>query len=1323
MQKRDAEEAPSPELNPLASFDVASSQPSQRAVRNQAAKSKKTEAAGADVEPLSQRLAQKRPLSASEEEKKAGYKKSNKQGRARHSAPSAVDNSDAKQLEGSVEQHASQRSKAAAGTSKSKRQGSKGTDKGDAGAVAAVPSEDIAAIFDSTAKQGGNKSAGNSNGSRDKLGGKQSSSAADDADKVLREDDGRQAVIASATAPEKPAARNKSTSRSGKGKKGSKTSDKTTPTADNAPPLAAVPAVSQSGHSRHQAATEAETGLAVDAPAPAQSTVATEGAGCGLAAKPTAAGCAADTSAAAHPKRVKKGSKSIADVNEAALHTAQEMVDAPAAGVRATDGLYAAGATGPGWSEQEQPPAELAADKQVDENMEEAAATINAAAAVDAGESAFSKLQAEYRRLYSMYDELKAQKIAEMEGLVQEQDAYIVRMGEESRQLVEHWRKEAEHQRQAAASVRAADTQRHIKQLQDSKLEADALLLQKDTLILELQAQLAERDEKLAMLSCRPDRLEAGVQAGPDVADSAMSPLTAGAAAALLAAQQARTPAPPEGKQVAAVQFPTPAVPSPGIGVQCPTPAALAGEAVLGPDHPLEHQVVDHQVVETGAEVGVKGSGVMTTRVGHARGDSAASGAVGVAVGISPAVATVAVHHLPSGGDDAAGTSPSLRQLAQHEGNKDAAPGGGSAGKPEVAGTVRKQLQMMSRSTDDSASKGGGSSPVKGLVIGPDFAFKRSPLGPEGGAAGRQAGAMRPPAPQQQQQGSNAGSAAVNAGNGTGLQSSDDGSAVGGIGTEQQQQQLGWRGGLLGIRALPGAGGAVATPPAPHCTPVAQPAGAAANRFISPWAARQQDGMQQLLSPASSTSSLARVQARQQHLGELRAALRAGLPALLVAAEDPGAAALQPTALPAAADAPPAVPPGAPAADMLPAGRVDSQPDRLRGERMLQGTPLAPGYCALACTPQATPQAVARPGAAAATQLPLDRVAAALAGLASTGQSPMQTPALAAIGAAAGRQAGSGPAGGKASLLCPAGHGVDQAPGVYQGTSSLDHRKRCSQVAFDGFVAVVHAIMQELCLELRLAKRSPGSATKSMVPIKYLCDFEPMVLDNGSIQYKHTATGFTFLMGPATSALTAATPLSAAKSTAAGGPGSSPLLLDEQLEEDSSDEGVEAEDEDEEVSFVPLEMGSAEAVLPDFLKEHFTFAPSEKPRLMKLLFQALADAAAADENDQQRRKASRSRRSGRQQQQQWARQSGAAEDDADLAAGPSAKRRRTADDGSAAVQAAGVAHQELDPDKENAVGSSSLAGDGAGGAGALGKAVTGSQPARAVGMTCPQQAQ
>lgn len=38
--------------------------------------------------------------------------------------------------------------------------------------------------------------------------------------------------------------------------------------------------------------------------------------------------------------------------------------------------------------------------------------------------------QAQYRRLSLMYDELKAQKISEMEGLLAEQDKYILAMGE-----------------------------------------------------------------------------------------------------------------------------------------------------------------------------------------------------------------------------------------------------------------------------------------------------------------------------------------------------------------------------------------------------------------------------------------------------------------------------------------------------------------------------------------------------------------------------------------------------------------------------------------------------------------------------------------------------------------------------------------------------------------------------------------------------------------------------------------------------------------------------------------------------------------------------
>jgi hypothetical protein len=38
-------------------------------------------------------------------------------------------------------------------------------------------------------------------------------------------------------------------------------------------------------------------------------------------------------------------------------------------------------------------------------------------------------VQAEYRRLYGMYEELKRQKIKELEGLVEEQEAYVTRMG------------------------------------------------------------------------------------------------------------------------------------------------------------------------------------------------------------------------------------------------------------------------------------------------------------------------------------------------------------------------------------------------------------------------------------------------------------------------------------------------------------------------------------------------------------------------------------------------------------------------------------------------------------------------------------------------------------------------------------------------------------------------------------------------------------------------------------------------------------------------------------------------------------------------------
>jgi hypothetical protein len=478
MQKRDAEDAPSPEFYPLASADVASSKPSQKAVQNKAAKRKKADTAGADVEPLSQRLAHKRPLSASDEEKKAGRKSSNKQSKARHSAPSAVGeamntpalerkqqlctwswvicpgqpqychmsaaqdmciyflhvglhlstgdssghieeavkiikqgskkcipsmtaaelqcdgkgDSDTKQPEARSSQQPSQHSKATNGASRSQRRGLKSNDTAEAGAAASA--KEVAEMVDSTAKQEANKISSNSNSSKDKHG-KQISSAADEADNSLKEDGGRQVIMAAATAAEKPAAKNKSAMRSGGEKICIKASNKIMPSADIEAPVPAAAAVSQPAESRQQLDKEAVPGLADDDPAPAERAAIAGGVGSGQADRPTAAGSAlADV--AAQPKRVKKGSKSGlksgADAKQAALHTAKEMANASAANLVAVEGLAAARASDPGWTEQELL-AVPAADQHGDELLAEAAVTTMAAGALDAGVSAFSKLQ------------------------------------------------------------------------------------------------------------------------------------------------------------------------------------------------------------------------------------------------------------------------------------------------------------------------------------------------------------------------------------------------------------------------------------------------------------------------------------------------------------------------------------------------------------------------------------------------------------------------------------------------------------------------------------------------------------------------------------------------------------------------------------------------------------------------------------------------------------------------------------------------------------------------------------------------------------------
>eukprot|EP00879_Flechtneria_rotunda_P026393 GHRR01028139.1.p1 GENE.GHRR01028139.1~~GHRR01028139.1.p1 ORF type:complete len:426 (+),score=198.99 GHRR01028139.1:52-1278(+) len=115
------------------------------------------------------------------------------------------------------------------------------------------------------------------------------------------------------------------------------------------------------------------------------------------------------------------------------------------------------------------------------------------------------------------------------------------------------------------------------------------------------------------------------------------------------------------------------------------------------------------------------------------------------------------------------------------------------------------------------------------------------------------------------------------AGNGDGLQNSDNGSFVVGnnrvVAVQQAARQLGWL-------SRPGA---LHTPPAaPHSTPMGP-----AQAGLTPV------GMQQQQTPASSAGSQMRLQVRKQQMQQLRAALREGLSSMLVPAAE-GAAVQKP---------------------------------------------------------------------------------------------------------------------------------------------------------------------------------------------------------------------------------------------------------------------------------------------------------------------------------------------------------------------------------------------------------------------------------------------
>ena len=115
------------------------------------------------------------------------------------------------------------------------------------------------------------------------------------------------------------------------------------------------------------------------------------------------------------------------------------------------------------------------------------------------------------------------------------------------------------------------------------------------------------------------------------------------------------------------------------------------------------------------------------------------------------------------------------------------------------------------------------------------------------------------------------------------------------------------------------------------------------------------------------------------------------------------------------------------------------------------------------------------------------------------------------------------------------------------------------------------------------AQRSPSAV---LLPIRLLFGLDVAEAPPGrkGVAYTHRATGFSFLLGPADKA---------------------------ESEGQQQQEAGEDEEGEEEVAFEPLAFGTAEACLPDFLRERITFAASRREQLVKIVFDALAAARHA----------------------------------------------------------------------------------------------------------------
>ncbi|KAK9816516.1 hypothetical protein WJX72_001402 [[Myrmecia] bisecta] len=111
----------------------------------------------------------------------------------------------------------------------------------------------------------------------------------------------------------------------------------------------------------------------------------------------------------------------------------------------------------------------------------------------------FIKVQAQYAELHRLYEELKAKRMEEVESIMEEQEKKVAAHSERAQKMADLWKKEAARQAAFAQSAGASDVKetlekmrRDITNLNAQVLELEALGLQKDKRIAQLERQLAD---------------------------------------------------------------------------------------------------------------------------------------------------------------------------------------------------------------------------------------------------------------------------------------------------------------------------------------------------------------------------------------------------------------------------------------------------------------------------------------------------------------------------------------------------------------------------------------------------------------------------------------------------------------------------------------------------------------------------------------------------------------------------------------------------------------------------------------------------------------